>query len=129
MEENWESRGLGFAGCEKMLADNETCQACGECCKQYWWVERDPDVAFRFVNLKGVKVWVEERQANNQTFWLVTIDHPCKWLKEKDGKFYCDIYSQRPDMCEAFPDNVPLSYFEALQDKCPVMEKTLERLK
>jgi len=112
-----------------MLADSKTCQACGKCCKEYWWCEGNAEVAGRFAELVGINSLVELRQRGDISFYLVTINRPCMHLEECKGKYSCNIYKDRPNMCKQFPDNVPISYFKALQDKCPIMAKTLKELK
>ena len=111
------------------MTNQDICMACGKCCKECWWCEGNWDIARRFMALEGVKVTSEEREASGQKFWLVTIKHPCRWLKKMTGgKVYCSIQNIKPGICRAFPYNVPLSYFEALRDLCPIMDKTLKEL-
>ena len=111
-----------------ILADSETCQSCGKCCKQFWWIERNEDMANRFVDMLGLKIKKERCLVGGTYANIMTLDYPCQFYDDREGKHDCEIHETKSHMCKLFPDNIPVDCYEALKDRCPIIAKTLKSL-
>ena len=85
---------------------SEICKKCGECCKNYPFVDLSeneinllekvtglhPDV-FTNGKMKEVEEYFLQFQSNGH----------CHFLNEKNGSFSCGVYEARPSICKNYP--------------------------
>jgi Fe-S-cluster containining protein len=100
--------------------NSRKCRSCGKCCKTFSLcypksLEKDELVIFsevkRFQMLDTDLIEVIEKE----NVFLVKFNFPCKYLKQNNGLYSCEIYTKdRPELCKEYP-------FEETID-CPFME-------
>jgi Fe-S-cluster containining protein len=96
------------------------CRTCGDCCKSFSIIYEkeiekvEPNMfseveRFKYLNSNG-KIEVKEEE----TYFEVIFNFPCKCLIEKDGVYSCIVYNNRPLLCEEFP------YENTTKQDCPM---------
>lgn len=88
------------------ILSNEICKKCGECCKNYPFIELSKNEILLleqvtalhrdvFTNPKGeaVEEYLLEFQANGD----------CFFLNENNGSYSCGVYEARPGICKNYP--------------------------
>ena len=100
---------------------SEDCKKCNAlCCKSFSIVydkklaKIDPIMFSELIRFKDLdsdgKIEVKEEEK----YWEVTFNYPCKHLINNDGVYSCKIYnSTRPLLCQEFP------YKETIKADCP----------
>jgi len=109
----------------------QVCKKCARCCKQFRWYI-DESMALRAMYLDAENVWVEEHQLGNRYVYVLVIDAPCQFLKQKeDGTYYCELYKTtlRPWDCKMYPDNIPVHLWEIEQNYCPLVREALKKIR
>jgi len=87
-----------------LTAENFKCDRhCGECCKKML-VQVNKEEINRIEKL-GHKDFIFEDHFNESRFFLKKDEKGwCIFLKkEKDGKYACSIYKNRPKICQQYP--------------------------
>ena len=96
-------------GNKAKLVDSETCQKCAKCCKIFNYLD-NLDMAIRFMWMGNEKIQAKDtpfRFYDGVECKEIRFNIPCTHLKEKKGKYSCDVYDkERPDFCNTYPDHV-----------------------
>lgn len=80
------------------------CLQCGACCATpSIMVNMDEDTAFFYSNF-GIEIAMIDNEHKGK-FLVGTI---CKHrTQQENGKYRCDIYEDRPEICKNYPGNQP----------------------
>jgi Fe-S-cluster containining protein len=85
------------------------CQRCGSCCTQIG-LPYDPEKIFEMANFLEMSVndVIENyygRLTPDSTQWVSNDSKrtPCPFLELSEGKYFCKIYSVRPNGCRLYP--------------------------
>lgn len=98
------------------------CTQCGKCCIKYEGelgsitkaeYDRLPSFAKEYASklpyLDIYDIWVSPTENDKSR---------CPWLYIKEGKYYCEIYENRPDVCR----NYPYVIEQAIWDECEMAD-------
>jgi Fe-S-cluster containining protein len=91
---------------EKMNTECEDlpiCRTCGECCKRYSYFTDWEEEIDRLSFLDTDEITISQLRNG---YWKVTFEIPCKHLVQRDGQYYCDIYTTRPQRCREYPQSI-----------------------
>lgn len=97
------------------------CRQCGTCCKTYRKVLLQSsevefirkmgghvgvDVALNDLRVKSMEELVNEAKAGGKVYMIHPDDRGCIFLEKRNEKYYCKIYSYRPQACKGFRCNL-----------------------
>ncbi len=90
----------------KNIISAEICKKCGECCRNYPYVE----LSKNDINSLEQKTALYFDQFTNQKgttgedyFLQFQENGNCVFLKENNGCYSCDVYAARPAICKKYP--------------------------
>lgn len=96
------------------------CNQCGKCCIKYGnggLSASTDEIAFWEIFRPHI-----HRYVNNENIWSSPETGlpltRCPWLREEQGKYFCEIYFDRPDDCKYYPVNID----QMVKDECEMLE-------
>jgi uncharacterized protein len=83
------------------------CKNCGKCCKTYTVKLSDSDIKKIKKTGHKKKDFAEFDNFDPKTgkYSLKKINNQCLFLTERNNKYYCKIYNNRPEICRKYPFN------------------------
>lgn len=97
----------------KNIISAEICKKCGECCKNFPFVElseKDIDSLEQLTALHSGVFTNKKEQVAEEYFLQFKENGDCFFLQENDGDYSCGVYDARPGICKNYPS-------EPLQEK------------
>jgi Fe-S-cluster containining protein len=106
---------------EELRTIFDDCRQCGTCCKKYRKILLQPgeaefiekmggyvgvDVTMQEIREKGMAAAIAEAKSCGKTYMIHPDDKGCVFLLHKNDKYYCKIYSYRPQTCKGFRCNL-----------------------
>jgi len=84
--------------------NNFKCIRCGDCCKIYVKISDEDIKQIESVGYKLNDVAeFDSFDPSSGKYALRLIDGKCIFLKQKNNKYKCEIYDNRPKICRTFP--------------------------
>ncbi len=97
------------------------CIRCGECCKNFPFVELSRAEVDAIARLTGLPVDAftnSKDKAVEEYFLDFKPGGECLFLKEEGGHYSCGVYEARPAICKSFPSDVKqLAYCDLCRKK------------
>jgi Fe-S-cluster containining protein len=86
--------------------DSETCRSCGECCRQFPFVElsrAEIDALVAWTGMPPGSFANVKDEAADEFFLRFREDGTCVFLIEEGGSASCAAYEARPRVCRDYP--------------------------
>lgn len=90
----------------KSIISSDICQKCGECCKNYPFVELSPDEVHELEKLTRLPLDVftdRKDEAVEEYFLTFNENGDCYFLKESGDGYSCGVYEARSSICRSYP--------------------------
>jgi Fe-S-cluster containining protein len=100
--------------------DTRTCQACGECCRRFPYIEvsqADIDELVRYTGLRPDAFVNAKGETPEVHFLRFRENGDCVFLDEDDGRLSCRVYEARPGICRTYPAD------SAQDERCEVNQR------
>jgi len=85
---------------------SEICRKCGECCKNYPFVELSHNEIYALEKLTGLPFYVftDKKDEGSEEFFLqFKKNGNCFFLHENNDDYSCGVYESRPVICRNYP--------------------------
>lgn len=105
---------------------NEICRRCGECCKNFPYIELSDfeiDVLERATTLHLDAFTNSKGKAAEGYFMQFQANGDCYFLDEENGGYSCGVYEARPGICKKYPSKP-----KQKEACCANREKSLSKL-
>lgn len=110
----------------KKLLSTEICQKCGDCCKHFPLVDVSENEIASLKLLTGLcfESFLDSKgKASDGYFLQFKENGHCFFLNKKNGRYFCEIYQNRPKICKNYPSTLRQN------NACHLnMEKTMHHL-
>lgn len=90
----------------KNIISGEICKKCGECCKNFPFVElskKDIKSLEQLTELHSDLFTNQKEQAEEEYFLQFKENGDCFFLNNKKGSYSCGVYGARPGICKKYP--------------------------
>lgn len=87
---------------------SQICQKCGECCKNFPYVELSEIEINRLEKFTGLRfdLFTNPKGKTIEEYFLKFKENgDCIFLKEKNGKYFCSVYEARSKNCRNYPSD------------------------
>jgi len=88
------------------ILSNEICKKCGECCKNYPFIELSNNeiLLLEQVTALHFEVFTNPKgKAVEEYFLQFQANGDCFFLNENNGSYSCGVYKARPGICKNYP--------------------------
>jgi len=90
----------------KNITSTEICKKCGECCKNYPFVELSKNEIHALEQATALHLGVftiPKGKAVEEYFLQFQANGDCFFLHENNGSYSCGVYEARPEICKNYP--------------------------
>jgi uncharacterized protein len=102
---------------------SEICTMCGECCKNYAYVELSRNDVAALETFTGLSPDVfanTKDEARGEYFMQFKENGDCVFLNEDDGRYSCSVYEARSGKCRNYPSTPSqIEVCNANRQMCP----------
>lgn len=95
-----------FRGCKIQVITSEICQRCGECCRNFPFIELSRAEIHQLEELTGLTMekFANPKGEESEEYFLQFKENgDCYFLNKTAGGYFCSVYEARPVKCRAYP--------------------------
>ncbi len=88
------------------LISSEICQRCGECCRNFPFIELSRPEIHKLEELTGLSIdkFTNPKGEESEGYFLQFKENgDCFFLKKTAGVYFCGVYEARPEKCRDYP--------------------------
>lgn len=88
------------------IPSSETCQACGQCCRNHPYILVPESELIRLEKVSGLDRDQFTYKNDDARFLAFKENGDCIFLKGEAGSYHCGVYEGRGELCRDYPSNV-----------------------
>jgi len=87
------------------IPSSETCQACGQCCRNHPYILLSESDLIRLEKVAGMDRGEFTHKNDDTRFLAFKENGDCIFLKGNAGSYHCGVYEGRGELCRNYPSN------------------------